>query len=286
MISSSFQTGGGRCIAYNLYGDVAHFPVAFFHGLGGSRHSIAVDEGWLRQKQWSVVSFDRPGVGGSGPLPGYTLEQVAADAAALVNHLGHQRCAAFGWSAGGPFAMAFAAAFPEMVDFLFLAGTALPIGDGKHRWWPASSLQWMALGSRLFPLPAKLLFRFSARRYNRNPAAALAGAIADSCPADRRLLHSPAMLSLFRQASDDAWGRGGYGPFCDARALGRRLFGCLEDIRIPVHLWRGEQDPLFSAAMAEKLAGRFSKATVHKVKEAGHLLYLQNLREILEVSLW
>ncbi len=170
-----------RRVAYNLYGDEAHFPVVLFHGLGESRNSVAIDEEWLRQKQWSAVSFDRPGVGGSDPLPGYTLEGVAADAAALAAHLGHERCAAFGWSAGGPFAMAFALGFPDMVDFLALAG---------------------------------LFFRFAAYRYRRDPEAALEKATAQMALPDRQLLQSPAIRAAPRQSSDDSWGRGRGDWFC------------------------------------------------------------------------
>lgn len=286
MKSGSFPVAGGRRIACNIYGDAGHFPVAFFHGLGGSRNSITVDEAWLRQKRWSLVSFDRPGVGDSGALPAYTLEQVAADAAALIAHLGHQRCAALGWSAGGPFAMAFAGGFPELVDFLALVNTAMPVGDGKGGWWPSGSRQWMVLACRYLPALANPFFYLAARRYRRNPKLALARAIARMAPADRELLQSPAMQALLRQASDDAWGSGGYGPACDARALGHRLAVRLDDVRIPVHLWQGEQDISSGTCRLEKLAHRFPKASIHRVKQAGHLLYLQHAEKILEVSLW
>ncbi|MCB0588064.1 MAG: alpha/beta hydrolase [Phaeodactylibacter sp.] len=286
MKTSSFEVSGGRVVAYNLYGEEAHFPVVFFHGMGGSRNSIAIDEGWLRQKQWSVVSFDRPGVGCSGALPSYTLEQVAADAAALIAHLGHKQCAAYGWSAGGAFAMAFAVGFPEMVDFLALAGTAVPAGDGKHRWWPADRMQWLAFTSCRLPLLARLCFRLAATRYSRNPESALERVVNRMSPSDRQLMQLPAVKALFRRASDDAWSRGGHGPFCDARAIGRRLSGCLDDVRMPVHLWSGEEDSVSPVGRAQKLSGHFSKATVHQVKAAGHLLYLQNIKQILEVSLW
>ncbi len=55
---------------------------------------------------------------------------------------------------------------------------------------------------------------------------------------------------------------------------------------MPVHLWLEEEGLTASPEKVNKLAARFPKATVHQVKQAGRLLYLQHIREILEVSLW
>ncbi|HEX4362543.1 MAG TPA: alpha/beta fold hydrolase [Pseudonocardia sp.] len=61
------------------------------------------------------VSFDRPGYGGSTPLPGRDVASVAADARAVADALGIERFAVMGSSGGGPHALACAALLPDRV---------------------------------------------------------------------------------------------------------------------------------------------------------------------------
>jgi pimeloyl-ACP methyl ester carboxylesterase len=61
------------------------------------------------------VSHDRPGYGGSTPQPGRQVASVAADVAAIAEHLGLGQFAVLGHSGGGPHAMACAARLPDRV---------------------------------------------------------------------------------------------------------------------------------------------------------------------------
>ncbi|HEY0000245.1 MAG TPA: alpha/beta hydrolase, partial [Actinoplanes sp.] len=61
------------------------------------------------------ISYDRPGYGGSTPLPGRDIASAAADAAAVADALGVAEFAVFGHSGGGPHALACAALLPGRV---------------------------------------------------------------------------------------------------------------------------------------------------------------------------
>ncbi|MEU8589442.1 alpha/beta fold hydrolase [Streptomyces sp. NPDC048664] len=61
------------------------------------------------------VSYDRPGYGGSTPLPGRTIASAADDVAAVADALGVGRFAVMGHSGGGPHALACAALLPDRV---------------------------------------------------------------------------------------------------------------------------------------------------------------------------
>jgi pimeloyl-ACP methyl ester carboxylesterase len=79
-----------------------------------------------------LVTIDRAGYGGSDPLPAGTVPTIpgyAADAAAVLDHLGVTSAVVAGWSAGGRVAAALAAARPELVASLFLIGTPAPHED-------------------------------------------------------------------------------------------------------------------------------------------------------------
>ena len=79
-----------------------------------------------------LLSIDRPGYGGSDPLPAGvapTIARFADDAAAVLDHLGITDVAVVGWSAGGRVAAALAARRPELMRALVLAATPAPDED-------------------------------------------------------------------------------------------------------------------------------------------------------------
>lgn len=71
-----------------------------------------------------VIAVDNRGAGRSAKPPGpYTIEQMAADAAALAAHLGLSRAHVLGMSMGGRIAMSLALDHPGVVDRLVLVST-------------------------------------------------------------------------------------------------------------------------------------------------------------------
>src|SRR6202042_2634095 len=62
-----------------------------------------------------LISYDRPGYGGSTPQPGRTVADCAADVRAICAELGIGRLAMWGISGGGPHLLACAALLPDLV---------------------------------------------------------------------------------------------------------------------------------------------------------------------------
>lgn len=62
-----------------------------------------------------LISFDRPGYGGSERLPGRRVADVAADVAAIADAMGLDTFAVVGRSGGGPHSLACAALLPDRV---------------------------------------------------------------------------------------------------------------------------------------------------------------------------
>jgi pimeloyl-ACP methyl ester carboxylesterase len=54
----------------------------------------------------TLVTYDRPGYGGSTRQPGRTVADCAADVRSISEALGFERCAVWGYSGGGPHALA------------------------------------------------------------------------------------------------------------------------------------------------------------------------------------
>ena len=81
-----------------------------------------------------VVSFDRPGYGGSTPMAGRCVADAARDAMTVADALGLEQFAVIGTSGGGPHALATAALAPERVTAaLSLSGSDLPTTPASMR---------------------------------------------------------------------------------------------------------------------------------------------------------
>jgi 3-oxoadipate enol-lactonase len=114
-------TNGDVRIAYEVRG--AGPPLLLVQGLGyGGR-------GWgpgadLLADDFLVVSYDNRGFGASDAPPGpYTVAQLAADAAAVLDAAGLERAHVVGASLGGMIAQELALARPERIDRLVLVST-------------------------------------------------------------------------------------------------------------------------------------------------------------------
>ena len=62
-----------------------------------------------------LICYDRPGYGGSSPMPERTAATAAADSVLIMDALGVERFATWGISGGGPHALACAALLPDRV---------------------------------------------------------------------------------------------------------------------------------------------------------------------------
>jgi pimeloyl-ACP methyl ester carboxylesterase len=105
----------GRRLAYATYGDPDGRPVLVHHGSPGSRLVGQLLDGAARERGLRLVAPDRPGFGRSTHDPDRTIPDWPGDAAAVLDALGIERASVVGFSGGGPFALAVAAAYPDRV---------------------------------------------------------------------------------------------------------------------------------------------------------------------------
>ena len=115
-MSKSIRTvtaNGGRTIAFTEWGDLDGFPVFILHGTPGSRFSRHYDESLYTQVGARIITYDRPGYGGSDRHRGRRVVDCVADVAAIADELGIERFAVAGGSGGGPHSLATAARLPE-----------------------------------------------------------------------------------------------------------------------------------------------------------------------------
>lgn len=114
----------GIMLGYEVHGDAGPW-LLMIQGLGYARW------GWYRQledfaREFRVIAFDNRGIGESDAPPGpYTLRDMAADAAGLLDALHVERTHVLAASLGGFIAQELALTHPARVDRLVLACTGL-----------------------------------------------------------------------------------------------------------------------------------------------------------------
>jgi pimeloyl-ACP methyl ester carboxylesterase len=74
-----------------------------------------------------LIGYDRPGFGRSSPQPGRAIADCAADVRAICTELGIDRLATWGYSGGGPHALACAALLPDLVTAAASLASLAPI---------------------------------------------------------------------------------------------------------------------------------------------------------------
>ncbi|MET0578479.1 MAG: alpha/beta fold hydrolase, partial [Ilumatobacteraceae bacterium] len=127
----SYATGeDGTRLHYRVTGRGSGPPVLLIQGLGADKH------GWDLQRMalawgYKTIAFDNRGAGRSDKPHGvYTLEQMASDAMAVLDHAGVDTAHVVGASMGGAISQIVTLAFPERVRSLTLACTSCR----NHEW--------------------------------------------------------------------------------------------------------------------------------------------------------
>ncbi len=119
----ALATDGIR-LHYEVLGRSSATPVLMIQGLGADKH------GWDMQRlplalHYRVIALDNRGAGRSDkPFGTYSLEQMALDAIAVLDHAGVEKAHIVGASMGGAITQIIGLRYPERVMSLTLACTA------------------------------------------------------------------------------------------------------------------------------------------------------------------
>ena len=107
--------------------------VLYMHGSPSSRLDVDYLHARSARRGVRLAGVDRPGYGGS-VYETFDYASVAADAAAVADHLHAPRFAVFGQSSGAGYALATAAAHPDRVTAVATGGGGGPFEPGTRRW--------------------------------------------------------------------------------------------------------------------------------------------------------
>lgn len=134
-LAQTTTTGDGRVLMFAEYGPADGLPVLTFHGTPQCRLRVALTVGVVTDLGIRLITYDRPGCGGSDRMAGRRVADSAGDARAVLDAVGVERAAVHGGSGGTPPAMAFAALCPERVTRLALQAPIAPRQRLGHEAW-------------------------------------------------------------------------------------------------------------------------------------------------------
>lgn len=228
--------------------------------------------------------MDRPGYGLSDPQPSRTVGDHAGDVAQVLDHLGIDRFSAFGWSGGGPHALALGALLPGRVARVAVLGCPAPDDDPSFD--VTAGMPEMNLESHTMlrenPEDDRLGCEKAVQAFLDDPEAFLGQIDAVVDPVDVAAGRNLGLRARMIDQLRDAFQNGAEGWFEDDMITVRPWGFAPEDVRGEVWLWHGELDRLVPIAHARHLAGRLPRCTALFLPGDGHLSPIARLPEILD----
>ena len=277
------RSADGRRLAVRVAGNPAGHPVVYLHGTPGSRVAPLPRERVLYTIGVRLITFDRPGYGGSDRLASRQVADVVPDVAAIADELDVETFAVLGRSGGGPHALACAALMPRRVT---KAGILVSIAP-----WAAKGLDWFAGMSQsnvreftsASSTPESLIVELAqtAARIKADPMSHVSALGPELPEDDRRVIEDAGIRKLLAENFAEALRDSADGWIDDSLAFCAPWGFDLTDIRVPVLLWHGEKDVFSPAAHARWLAEQIPSAELRVLPDSAHFRALEAVPDML-----
>ena len=278
----TISVGTGRELCVEMAGEPHGKPILVHTGSPNSRHLYG---GWIadaEQKGIRLISYDRPGYGGSTAYPGHTVASGAQDVRAIAEALGHDRLGIWGISGGGPYALGCAALLPDMAVAVAAVASLAPYG--------IEGFDYFAGMGELNVADTKLFFSDpeAARRDLREAREGILAATPEQLTGHLESLLSPvdaeALTGDLAQWLTESWKDGlsaGDQGWWDDGVSHLTSWGFdLHDIRVPVKIWHGREDRFVPVQHGQWLAASVPDAKADISDRDGHLTMSGRIGEI------
>ena len=278
--------GDGRVLQVLERGHPEGKPVLVHSGTPNSRLMHEPEVRLAERQEIRLISYDRPGYGGSTSWPGRTVADCAQDVRAIASGLGVERLAIWGISGGGPHALACAALLPDLVPAVGVLASVAP--------WGADGLDYFAGMGELNVDDVRLFFedRAAARAKCEQDRLEYLQVSAEQLHELLKTLLSPADAAVLTgelaqylvDCTRSGLAPGAEGWWEDEVALNEPWGFELGAIRTPVLLYHGRQDRFVPFGHGEWLAGHIPGVRAELTDDDGHLTLTE--RHLEQIHAW
>ena len=268
----------GRRIEVAEFGDPDGRVVLHCHG-GAESRRFCVEAEATATRGVRVVTMDRPGFGDSDDLARTTFTEWVDDVVDVMDDLGVDRFPVIGWSAGGPHALACAAALTERVTAVAAVASAAPVTalDGRH----LGALEpVVAAVAAVGPTEAVPLIVEFAAPWVADPESFCDRA--NASPSSLRVLDHPDWGPNLYAQLRDGFRQGADGPAREFVLLATPWSFDLADVHVPVTVWAGEEDDTVPIGSSVVLAELLPHGSLRRVPGEGHFVIYPKWLEILD----
>jgi pimeloyl-ACP methyl ester carboxylesterase len=272
----------GSLVGVWEYGDPEGLPVLAFHGTPACGIGFAAADRAASQQGIRLLAPDRPGVGSSSRRSRWTVAGYVTQVQEFAEAMTLDRFAVWGYSGGGPYAVACAALLGDRI-----AAAAVGAGMGEIGVWARPQdfelidrlMTWLSTRQ---PRVAGLLIATAGRFARLQPSLALRSFGADLPANDREFIRSVAdapqeIVATFTEAVR----YGSDGVVADYAALSGPWGLELGAITTPLSVWHGDEDAAVPLWHSRELARRVPGARLTVWPGTGHLGPLEHAAEIL-----
>lgn len=267
------SVGPGRRVAVHRSGALEGARVVVLCHPAPGAGVFDPDPAATRERDVALLAVDRPGYGGSDPVPAgrwATVGSAVDDLEAVLDAFDVSQVGVVGWSAGGRVALALAARRPELVDRVAVLATPAP--DKDVEWIPRDVRATLEALRGLKPerAQAELEARFGDVAPTDDALEWLAAG-----PADAAALALPGTRERLRAMMDDAFAQGAAGLASDVAGQMLRPWGFEpEEVTAKALLLYGSLDVVAPPRHGRWWQRRLPRARLETCPGSGHLLAL------------
>jgi len=261
----------GRVLDVQVSGPPDGPLFVWHHGTPGCSHPMRNQQRLLHDRGLRHVTYSRAGAAGSTRHPGRAVADVAADVAAIADHLAAERFLTGGQSGGGPHALATGALLPDRVLAVLAVCSVKPYVDQPDflDGMGADNVEEFSLAVEGEAVLAPYL-EDQCGAIVAADAQGIIRAMSSLLPeVDRQVLSAKAGEDVIRNLQGGAAQLHGW--LDDDLAFVKDWGFALDDIRVPTYLWQGSADLMVPFHHGEWLAAHVPGVVAHLEDGEGHL---------------
>jgi pimeloyl-ACP methyl ester carboxylesterase len=274
----------GRTIEYFDGGEQSGRALVFHHGTPGSSLPNPDVIEAVTARGLRYISLSRPGYGNSSRKLGRQIIDVVADTKAVLDALGITEMFVYGWSGGGPHALACAARLPGVKAAAVLSGVG-PYGVPNFDFLNGmGSENIVEFGYALEGIEVLTPYLNQARTSLQSvTSSGLANELESILPPiDVRYINE-GFGEYYVDSMNDGLKVSADGWIDDSLAFCAEWGFELKEIDVPVMIWQGTEDLMVPYAHGEWLAQAVPNATAALLRDEGHIsILVGKFDEIIE----